>query len=451
MNVFGRVSFRMVWAARIVAVLGGCLAVAPPPAVAGGTGGLESFLAEKGIDRAARMPIEEATAWNDAVQQSAVRVLLRLAAPRELVSLWRGAAVDLGAGPPAVGDRLVAVRGRAVFTAPQPLTREQQELAAGRTHVDLVRIVDAAGTAVDVIVPHAPAGWARGRAIDESAAAFGLPLSIRSGPRPEGWPAAAPALLLAAPDVAWIPATPLGSLGMDYALFDTVVDGRRLEPGDTEAFFAMLAAVGRMPEAPAGKPTDIVSLIDPSQKWFAAHRGEEVVIAGDVRRATRIAIDEPFRREQAGTDHYWELYVFLPTPPLNVDGNLQDSFPVVCCVRELPAGMPTGDRISESVEVSGFALKRYAYPLADAVIGDAVRKGERRETPLVLGRRAVWKPHPVTTGASDALFAVFASLAGLVAAALAWGAWSMRRDARLAEARARAELPEKLELPGGRD
>ena len=128
-----------------------------------------------------------------------------------------------------------------------------------------------------------------------------------------------------------------------------------------------------------------------------------------------------------------------------------DRFPVVCCVRDLPAGMPTGDQISESVVVSGFALKRYGYPLADAVIGDEVRKGKRLEAPLVIGRRATWQPRPSTAAASNVLFGVFAGLAALVAAALAWGAWSMRRDARQAEARARAELPDRLTLPGQRD
>jgi len=414
-------------------------------------GGWREFLAEKGIDRPRRTVIEEATTWDDAVQKEAVRVLLRLAAPPELVARWRTDAAEFGVAAPAVEDRLVAVRGRAVFVAPRPLTAEHQALAAGRDHVDVVRVVDSSGTAVDVLMLAAPRGWDRGRPIDEPTTVFGLPLSTAVGPRPAGWPEAPAALVLAAPGVSWTPSTTLGALGMDYALFDTVADGRPLEPGDSAAFFAMLAACGRMPDAPPGKPTDIVPLIDPAQKWFATHRGDEVVIAGTARRATRIAIDEPARRAQVGADHYWELFVFVPTPPLSVDGTVQDTFPIVCCVREVPAGMPTGDGISEAVVVTGFALKRYAYPLADAVIGDEVRRGQRRETPLVLGRRALWQPQPATGRASDLLFAVFAALAALVAAALAWGAWNMRRDARRAAARARADLPETFALPPDRD
>ncbi|MFM9057556.1 MAG: hypothetical protein ACKOSQ_00240 [Planctomycetaceae bacterium] len=412
-------------------------------------GGLAEFLASKGIDRAGRRPIEDAATWDDAAQRATVRVLLRLAAPTELVSRWRDAAVAAGTAPPAVDDRLVAVRGRAVFVAPQPLTPEQRELAADREHFDVVRIVDAAGTAVDVLVWQAPRAWARGRPIDESAVVFGLPLSTGVGPRPDGWPTGTPALVVAATAVSWFPETPLGKLGMDYALFDTVTDGRRLEPGDTAAFNALLAACRTLPDAPPGKPTDIVPFIDPAQRWFATHRGEPVVIAGNAERVTRVAIDDPAVRARVGADHYWELFVFVPTPPLSVNGRLQDSFPVVCCVLDLPADMPRGDRITEAVVVPGFALKRYAYPLADAVIGDEVRKGERRETPLVLGRRVIWQPRPSTRNASDVLFTVFASLAGLVGLALAWGAWSMRRDARRARARARTESVERFDLPGG--
>ncbi len=439
---------------------GGCVALLATVGVACAASAAESvpgfaeFLAEKGIDRAGREVIEAATVWDDAVQQAAVRVLLRLAAPTELVAAWRADAVPFGAEPPAVADRLVAIRGRAVHVAPQPLTADQRELAAGRTHYDVVRIVDAAGLAADALVLDAPRAWPRGRPIDEPAVAFGLPLTTGVGPRPEagsGWPAASPAVVVAAPAVAWTPATPLGALGVDYALFDTVVDGRKLEPGDAEAFFALLSAAGRMPAEPAGAPIDIVPLIDPARKWFATHRGDEVVIAGDARRATRIAIDEPARRAQIGADHYWELFVFVPTPPLDIDGTITDRFPVVCCVRELPAGMPSGDQISEAVTVAGYALKRYGYPLADAVIGDDVRKGARLEAPLVIGRRAAWRPRPATGTANELVFGVFAALAALVAGAIAWNAWAMRRDAQRAAARARAELPDRFTLPGDSD
>jgi hypothetical protein len=420
---------------------------------------LEAFLRDRGIDVAGRRAVVEAREWGDEQQRTAIRVLARLAAPAELALGWRREAP----GSQTVDDRLVRASGRATFVAPWRLPEELARLA-GRPQFDLVRIVVGAGdgVVVDALVPQAPAGWQRWRAIDEPATVVGLPLSTGAAPRPappEGaaaWPEPAAALLVAATGVSWQPPTPLGELGMDYALFDTVVDGRRLEPGDTDAFYALLAAVGRQSPAarPAG-PTDILPIIDPARKWFAANRGAPVTIVGTARRATRIAIDEPARREEVGAEHYWELFVFVDTPLLQVDGRLQDTFPVVCCVRELPAGMPTGDRISERVAVAGYALKRYAYPLADVAItssqGDRKLEGGRMETALVLGRRAEWTPSASPAAASAVLFWIFSGLAAIVAAALALGLWAMSRDARRRERRARAELPDTIRLPEGRD
>jgi Flp pilus assembly protein TadB len=49
------------------------------------------------------------------------------------------------------------------------------------------------------------------------------------------------------------------------------------------------------------------------------------------------------------------------------------------------------------------------------------------------------------------LFWIFSGLAAIVAAALALGLWAMSRDARRRERRARAELPDTIRLPEGRD
>lgn len=435
---------------------------APPEPLA-----LEAFLRDRGIDIAGRRALVEAGAWGDEQGRTAIRVLARLAAPAELALGWRREARDVEPGPQAVDDRLVRARGRATFVAPWRLPEDLARLA-GRPQFDLVRLVVGSAdgpdrVVVDALVPQAPAGWPRWRGIDEPATVVGLPLSTGAAPRPvpppEGatpWPEPATALLVAATGVSWQPPTPLGELGMDYALFDTVVDGKRLEPGDTDAFYAVLAAVGRQPPAarPA-VPTDILPVIDPARKWFTANRGAPVTIVGTARRATRITIDEPARRQQVGADHYWELFVFVDTPLLQVDGRLQETYPVVCCVRELPPGMPTGDRISERVAVAGYALKRYAYPLADVVItssqGDRKIEGDRMETALVIGRRAEWTPSASPAAASKVLSWIFSGLAAIVAAALALGLWAVSRDARRRERRARAELPDTIRLPEGRD
>jgi hypothetical protein len=438
---------------------------APTGAAAAGPGGdaegFETFLAERGIDRTNRAVLEKAGFWNDEKQKAAIRVLARLGAPAGLALRWRAAAAETAAADVALGDHLVRIRGRATFVAPLQLSPDQADLA-GRPSFDIVRIVDPAGGGVDVLTSRSPAAWPRWQAIDEPAVVFGLPLSNATGPRPadppadgSAWPAAPAVAVLAATSVAWEPDTPLGRLGMDYGLFDTVVDGGRLQPGDTEAFYGLLAAAGRATAAQiaadAGPSTDIVPLINPAAQWFVTNRGSPVTIVGTARKATRIAIDEPSRREQVGADHYWEVFVFVDTPPLMVDGREQDTYPVVCCVRSLPAGMPTGDKISERVTISGFALKRYGYPLADVTIissqGDETERGRRMETPLVIGRAAAWQPAAVPAREGGFLFWIFGGLAAAVLAVLAVRNWSITRQVRRDEAAARAQLPEHFELP----
>lgn len=425
---------------------------------------LPGFLALKEIDLARRGVLDAGGPWSDEKELVLVRVLARMRAPAKLAAAWSAAAVDVAAHGEAteVGDRLVRVRGRATFVARRELPPAVAE-QAGQQHYDLVRMVDDRAAVVDVVVPHAPQAWPRWRAIDEPAVVVGLPLAAGPGPVPaaapdaaQPWPSAAPDLLIAATDVAWTPPTPLGRLGVDYGLFDGVVDDRKLEPGDSPAFWAVMAAATRTTPreiaAAAGGRTDILPLIDPAQKWFGRHRGDPVVIEGVARVARRLTIDEPEHRAAVGSDHYWELEVFVDTPPLEVNGRAQDRYPIVCCVRSLTDGMPSGDSISERVRVPAFAFKRYAYRLRDAVIssslGDSEIKDERMVTPLVIGPLAEWLPPPSTAGASNLLFWVFGGITAAVACLMAYSTWSAGRQARRTEAARRAALPDRLQLPG---
>ncbi len=440
-----RVLARIIPASGIVTL---ALLVAGSAAAAETTGSPADFLATWNLDRAARAALEEPGPWTDAKLQLCLRLLARLSlAPADASARWVEKAPAMEAAT-AAGDAFVRLEGRAVFAAPLPLPPDLAEVA-NRPALDVVRVQTPHGL-VDVIADAVPKAWRRWEPIDERVSVVGLPVSTAEGPAPvppagtrAAWPAERAALLVVARRVAWHPATALGDLGMDYGLFDTVVDGQKLVAGDTDAFYALLAAVGRGPqaaiEAAAGPLTDAVPLIDPSRGWFAKHRGDPVTFQGAARRATRVQIDEPRRRREIGGDHYWELYVFVPTSLIKVNGRLQETYPIVCCVRDLPDGMPTGQAINEPVRISGFAMKRYAYPLGG---GD-----ERQETPLVIGKRALWVPEPSAAGATSLLGWVFLGLAGLVGLVLAFGAWRFSRDARRERQRQRATLPDKLELP----
>ena len=351
-------------------------------------------------DRAAEGPL---TQWNEGRLDIGLRILARLtAAPPEMVAAWAGEAIPPDRPPAAEdaseSDRPIRVVGRAVRVRDLSLPEHLQERHLLKT-VPVVSLLDSDGVSVDVIAHNVPQAWPRDTDINEPADAVGILLARQAGPLQKTNAGSSsdtakppPAITLVSARVAWRPGTPLGALGMDYGLFDTVRDGRKLTPEDSDAFYGMLAAAGRAKassiEAAAGNATDILQLIDPQVRWLETHRGDAVRIRGTARRAIRVAIDDPFRQQQLGTNHYWELYVFVPTPTaVQVNGRLQNTYPVVCCVRELPPNMPHGERIAEEVDLAGFALKRYRYPIATS--SDA---GNQQESPLVIGRGLRWLP-----------------------------------------------------------
>jgi hypothetical protein len=418
-----------------------------------GTTSLARYLETFALDREAREILDSDRAWGDDHTALVVRVLLRLMlAPPEFVETWQGTAVPIASLATKPEDALVHAVGSAVFVAELTLPDELARLA-GRGSVELVRMRTVDGETIDVVTDTAPRVWPRWHDIDEPAEVFGLPVASGVGPTPMAsaadggrWPTPPPDQLLAAARVAWHPPRLPGSAGMDVGLLDTVVDGQKLTGGDTEAFYALLAAAGRAGEGviakAAGPPGSLIPLIDPADPWFERHRGEPIAIEGVALRATRIEIDDPLRQRQTGIDHYWEVFVFVNTPLISVGGKAQDRYPVVCCLRALPAGMPSGPTISEPIRVAGFALKSYAYPLRTAD-GTEIR----REAPLLVGGDVAWQ-RPRTSASQGPLGWVLAALAATIVGGAALAVWTGRRDARRRAAQRRASLPDRFVPPG---
>jgi len=459
-----------------------CLCPLVPGAVAEeiGGGSLETYLATFRLDRSEREIGGTSGGWDDARQEMALRLLTRLQlAPADRWADWSAAAVagwavaESASDSASGGDRLMRVTGRAVFLAAQPLSPSQAD-RFGCSSINLVRIQCEDGTPVDILAAQVPRAWPRWHNFDEPASVVGLQLTAAAGPFPTPaehlleatsavsagekgvplplapWPAEPAAGMLVAPRVAWHPSTPLGKLGMDYGLLDAVVDGGKIGPQDAPAFYAMIAAAGRTSAgelaAMAGPPLDPIPLIDPSQNWFATHRGEPLTIEGVALRATRIEIDDELQRRATGIDHYWELFVFVPTPLIKVGGRLQETYPLVCCVQNLPAGMPVGASIHEPLRVSGFAFKRYGYPLPQTASEPADRP-QRQEVPLLIGPAAVRLPPSGAPAAVTGLGWVASALVGVGVVGLAGAVWKHRRNARRAEGERRAALPERFALP----
>ncbi len=375
-----------------------------------------------------------------------VRLLDRLrAAPLEWQQAWAADAVSLAEHPAAVclqGCVPVRLAGKVTDVQRIDLPAELAA-AAGRGSLGIAKVVPPAGRPVWVMVPDLPSRLSIGSGLAERGGAIALLVADHvvadSGPVPAT--AAPPPLVAVAASLSWWPDTPLSRCGMDAGLFDTVRDGRPLEAAEAEAFYAGLAASGCAAAAgdkqPAGR--SIVPLLDPTRNWFAEHRGERLTIEGTARRVIRVPVDEPLWRNLLGRDYYWEIFVFVATPPLKVAGHLQESYPVVCCCLDLPPGLPQGERINEPLAIDAFAFKRYRYQTRRGTAANP--QGRPQEAPLLLAATVQWLPAPQPLGLPAwgqwlPAVAVVAAMGGLL--------WSFLRAGR----RTLGEpLPERIDLP----
>ena len=211
-----------------------------------------------------------------------------------------------------------------------------------------------------------PQAWKLDAAIDETVGFDGMFLKLGDQP------------IFAAKRLAWHPNKHdaaagigadqvfLGDLEMDVGLWDNVVDRSGLGGGDREAFYQLLAAMGRTkPANLAEKSTtqfDFADLLRTPEKFH----GRLLTIEGTARRAAKIIVSDEDIRQRFGIDHYYEVYVFVQLEKKIVfkkgDEQLEfNAFPVACCVRQLPPGMDEGDNIRQNVRVSGAFLKLWLY------------------------------------------------------------------------------------------
>jgi hypothetical protein len=315
-----------------------------------------------------------------------------------------------------------------------------------------------------------PSAWTLDEPIDERCAVQGVFVKQLAGTaeREES----RPTWLFAARRLAWHPAGLLGDAGMDMGLLDAVSDRTRLT--EREAFYQMLAAVRRMPAqeiVAAGRQelrvlrkhlrqmaddrdlrgkqrveilralaraerdtSDVVPLFnDP-----ASQRGKLVMLRGEAMRAIEVRVDDPDIVERLGIDHYYEVEIFTPD---------SQSYPIVCCVAELPPGMPLGERIREPVSLAGFFLKSWAYGAAprDSESNAEISASRRQSAPLVIARTLDWTPSPGASGPEASI--VVAIVGALVATLLAL--WFVARGERRANLLAdddRKSLPERIDL-----
>lgn len=204
----------------------------------------------------------------------------------------------------------------------------------------------------------------------------------------------------------------LGDLGVEPAALETIVDRQPLLSRESDAFYAMLAAVDRTPAAQLvrlarvglddyvarrgdwadGSTRDRKRLMavqtEQQQRGYsvvplfgdaARERGELIVLDAVVRRTVRIDATLSQAANNAGVDHYYELEAF-PEDSQNL--------PIVFVVRDLPAGFPVGESIRQPARLAGFFFKQWAYRTRQRVEGTA-NLDKRQFAPLLVGRAPI--------------------------------------------------------------
>ncbi|TWT83000.1 hypothetical protein CA13_44630 [Planctomycetes bacterium CA13] len=276
--------------------------------------------------------------------------------------------------------------------------------------------------------------------------------------------------------VQWFPAKPknegwklLSSKGVDVGQLGSVALRNRqpLSGEDTEIFYAMLAAsaeVGRTPKnelpTPARiKPVDLLK--DPM-----AFTGDFVQIKVETIQVTRIAVTEPARQKQLGSDHYFQIdaigdlgnVVVEIAPPPGSDGQpakFQNRYPISIVSRTLPAWMQQRIKATKQtdavvtpivvpVAVDGFFFRLWSYS------SEYMRQfgGGDQFGPLLiaadLNNREPTNPDPAGVKMIGwiAAIATCASIVGL----FIWSLIVARRDRRIERVRKEREA-EQMQLP----
>jgi hypothetical protein len=254
-----------------------------------------------------------------------------------------------------------------------------------------VQLLLADSQTVWVVVPEIPVGLPVGRPLHQKGGASVILLHV---PAKESTATQKEPILAVAARLQWWPQTVFGKLGMDYGLFQSVGDGDSLRAVESNAFYSSLSVSARQKEIPAGPQIDdksLVALLDPASDWLRLHRGCQVILDGTARRIVKVAVESNREQEILGSDHYWEIFLFVPTPLLQIHNEFQETYPVVFCCTKLPQGMPVGEEVNERLKVAGFLFKRYRYITRRLnYSGKGAGEGRPQESPLLVGQIPVW-------------------------------------------------------------
>lgn len=401
--------------------------------------GPRDLLRLRGVDDSHFRMLTDGAAWQEGENEILLKIMYHLRRDFEPVeverwSLGQPDLVELAADADRYRGEVFALAGRVESVEairPVPEAADRIELAE---YYACRFVLDERRPAL-VFSPRVPEAWRRGEVDKAQAGAYGIFLKL-AGPD-----ASEPLPVFVTSRVAWYPPTPLGNLGMDVGLFDDLrrrsgddsegaaryrLKDPRLTAESREAFYQMLAAVGR------SRPGELLAQARSELRREGKHRfsvvplfndpieqqGRLVVLSGTARQVIPIRVEDEDVVARFGIERYYQVALFTEDSQQN---------PLTFCVRELPTGMPTGEgpQFGESVTVAGFFFNTWAYRNRRSPEGSA--EPEWQLSPLLIGRDLVW--HPSEAPASNPLFGAIA--AGLFVAALAgiwWALWQYGRS-----------------------
>ena len=362
-----------------------------------------------------------------------LRVLLRLDdLPPEDIRRWARAHKDV-ATVPAEADsargQFFHLSGKVVSVETVKLSPEDARRLPFKQYYRVRMVLDGGKPTVEILTRSIPRAWlklSKQNNLTAPASAVGMFLRLSEDAAGRNEP------VFAARRIAWHPHTPLGQLGMDVGLLESLRDRKKIDARERECFYQMLAAVGRAGpgqlmqtareelKREGEKSFSVVPLFnDPDQQ-----RGRLVMLSGTARRVVKVHVKDADIVRRHGIRYYYEIYLYTP--------DSQDN-PLVFCVRDLPEGMPAGSdpQYNQQLKVAGFFLKTWAFRPEKAGTPDG-DPNARQLAPLLIGREPLWIEPPKSSGSNPWLGAAAGGLFILVLLAIWLAVWrSAKKDRQL--------------------
>ena len=229
---------------------------------------------------------------------------------------------------------------------------------------------------------------------------------------------------------------------MDVSLWEAIEtsDRKRLNAEDSECFYQLLATIkdsNNFTDEVANEESEVVPELEIFEllKQPQSNRGERFRVAGNIRRITRVEVEQPYFSERTGVEHYYQIDMFVKLKENQVvtmstsDGGkgpeFKNKYPITVCVPELPDGLKPTDDINVQVSLHAHFFKLWAYP---SQYVEEFDPNIRQIGPLFVGHEINLEE----SSSNPTVFTAIAAIVLIVSLGGAWlGAWALgKRDAK---------------------